>query len=271
MLKSLLFLSLCIIIGVVSSSETPQFSFYDYFQGDWEVQRTTASLKSGEQVHEELLAHYTIEKENGTLNLIGKYFINDTNGEISNLMRVVLDFNVGGNSGSFKTGSQISDLSEDEDEDDDVVKDHSLKTLFNFDFTAHHNGMIVSQGEWLGSEVPSYYQFLIGGWDKFSISIYPKTLNQEAEITMFTGRKIPLLQEKTFFQKYGTMIMIGGFFLFNMFIQKKTRSMQEQQQQRRSESDGPQIEEVKDETAPASSPSSESTSTSTKGKKKKSS
>jgi len=273
--KSLILVLLCVGIGIISSEDTPQFSFYDYFQGDWDVQRTVASFKTGEQTHDDLLAHYTIEKENGTLNLIGKYFMNDTTtGDITNLIRVVIDFNVGGNSGAFKTGSIVSDMSEDEDEEEDDVKDHSLKTLFNFDFSLQHNGMVVSQGEWFGTEASSststptststststttssssfYYQFLIGGWDKFSITVYPKSLNQDAEIVLFTGRKIPVLQEKGFFQKYGTMMMIGGFFLFNMFVQKKTRSMQENQQRRPANNEGgAQIEEVQEE--PAATP-----------------
>jgi len=246
--KSLLLLSLFVLIGVISSQEAPPFSFYDYFHGDWIVQRTVASLKTGEQTSDELIAQYTIEKENGTLNLIGKYFNNDTNtGEITNIKRIIVDFNVGGNSGAFKVGSVLSDVTEDEEEDDEV-KEHSLKTLFNFDFSVQHNGMVVSQGEWVDG-VGSYYQFLIGGWDKFTITVYPKTMNQEAEVQMFTGRKIPVLQDKSFFQKYGTMVMIGGFFLFNMFVQKKTRSMQENQQARRPAGEGAQIEEVQDEPA----------------------
>jgi len=51
---------------------------------------------------------------------------------------------------------------------------------------------------------------------------------------LYLGKKVPVNAEKGFFQKYGTILMIGGFFIFNMFVQRKARSMQSQPAQAQS-------------------------------------
>jgi hypothetical protein len=132
------------------------------------------------------------------------------------------------NAGTFRTG-----LNEDD-----------MHTLFSFEFQDQHNGMAIAHGEWAGS-APSYYEFVFASWDRFTITVFPAQLAAEnPEVTIFTGRRIPENKEKTFFQKYGSMIsewlapsrhetraaahfrrraVIGGFFVFNMFMQKKAQ------------------------------------------------
>lgn len=57
------------------------------------------------------------------------------------------------------------------------------------------------------------------------ISLIPKSKDSSAEVVLYVAKKVPVIAEKTFFQKYSTFILLGGFFIFNMFIQKKTRQM----------------------------------------------
>jgi len=200
-----LFLSLC------ANAEEKQFSFYEFFNGEWDVQRSTAYFKSSAQNFEELPGHYSIQKENGTVHLIGRYYENDTStGELTNEMAVSVDFETS-NSGTFKTGQTEYDLS----------------ALFHFDFVTQLNGMILSHGEWHGTN-GGFYQFNVGSWDRFSITIWEKEKDDKAAdpaVVILVGKRI-VNTEKTFFQKYGMYALLGGVLILNMFLQSKTRSMQ---------------------------------------------
>jgi len=203
-------ISLFLVSLALVAAEEKQFSFYEYFTGEWDVQRSTAFFKSSTQNFEELPGHYSIHKENGTVHLIGRYFQNDTaTGELTNELAVAVDFETP-NSGSFKIGATEYDVS----------------VLFKFEFIQQPNGMVLSHGEWLGS-TPGYYQFAVGTWDKFTITILTKeTEGQDPSVLVFTGKKVAEPQEKSFFQKYGTFALLGGVILVNMFLQRKTQSIQ---------------------------------------------
>jgi len=206
LLGCMLLALLVIAAGDSSPEQQAGFSFYEYFHGEWDVQKSTISLKTSEQSLDPMQGHYSMDKENGTQNLIGQSFDNDTStGEVTNRLAITIDF-TGPNSGAFHTGDTPDDQ----------------KQLFKFDFLPQPNGMFISHGEWNGAS-PAFYQFSIASWDKFTITVYPAQLADDAEITMYVGRKIPVNKEKSFFQKYSTMIMLGGFFLFQMFMQRKTR------------------------------------------------
>jgi len=190
------------------------FSFLDFMHGEWDIQRSTASLKSGEQSFADVRGHYSIERENATNNLLGRYYENDTaTGELSNEFVLYIEFTTPTN-GVFKTGAS----------------EYNLKTLFAFDFVQplpdSGNGVILSHGEWFGEKGAASYQFQVGAWDRFTITVIPKALNAEQEVTLYLGKKIPPHIEKTFMQKYGTYIMIGGFFFLQMYLKKKTDTMQ---------------------------------------------
>jgi len=282
----------------ISSAST--FSFRDFFQGAWIVQRSVVSLKTSEIVQDEIKSHYWLEKENNTVNLIGRHYLNDSQGTLSDQYYLYLEFE-DASIGSFKTATSVSalpapysshyanlfadqfvdTLDEDEFEGDqassvpkssDSAKAEEtstdLKVLFGFNFEMfNNNGIMVSYGQWNGQD-SAYYQFLIPSFDKFTITIYPTKPSDDPQVIVYSGRKVPVVAEKSFFQKYSTVIMIGVFFLFNMFVQRKTRQMQQPPQQaarRGRQQGGATVEEIPDSTAP-SSPSS----TSTKDNKKKS-
>jgi len=149
------------------------------------------------------------------------------------------------------------DLDEDEYEgqsqralptiDNEEITDKELKPLFTFNFnTLTNNGIMVSHGQWNG-QAPGSYQFVISSFDKFIITTYPKGTdsNDEGQAIIFSGRKLPVSIEKTFFQRYSMIIMIGVFLFFNVFVQGKTRQYSQQQSQQRRRPDD-QVEDKKE-------------------------
>jgi hypothetical protein len=169
-------------------------------------------MQSGDQSFDDMIGHYSFSIDNVTDHLIGNYYENDTaTGEISNELDVAVEFE-SDITGTFSTGEGPADVT----------------PLFKFNFEVQENGMATSHGEWLGA-TPGYYQFVVGQWDRFIITVYPKD-GESTDAIVFTGRKIPEVVEKTFFQKYGTMMMIGVFFFMQMFVSNKTRQSMAQQQ-----------------------------------------
>jgi hypothetical protein len=60
----------------------------------------------------------------------------------------------------------------------------------------------------------------------------PKNMaNNKNEVVTFIARKIPVIVAKTFWQQYGMFVMLGGFFLFNQWVQKKAKAAQANQAQ----------------------------------------
>jgi len=221
----------------VSTAEDKPFQFNEYFVGEWDVQRSSVNMAANEQVADEKLGHYKILKENNTMNLEGTYFDNDTStGEVSNNLRVYVE-SVSPSAGAFKTGK---------------IGEEELVSLFNYDFHSQFNGLYTSHGEWHGA-AGGFYQFTVVGWDRFIITVTPK--ESKGEVIMYSGRKVPNAAQKTFFQQYGTIIMIGVFFFVQMFLQNKTRQMTANRarapvagvDQPVVEQSGPQIEEIQEE------------------------
>jgi len=210
----LIFVFLLCICSFCVAQEKKLFTFYSFFEGDWDVYRATADIKSSEQVSEEVIVgHYSISRENETSNLIGRYFENDTtSGGIFNEMDLYIEFD-DPNSGRFKTSNP--DL---EDEDHLV--------LFEFGFHEHANGMALSLGPYHANQ-GSTYKFVVASFDKFALMITPP----EGELQLYLGKRIPVIQEKTFFQKYSTFIMIGGVLLFQIFMKRSVGPQLNQAQQ----------------------------------------
>jgi len=217
------------------------FSFYDYLLGEWEVVRGTAQSATGESAFDDTLrGHYYFEKENGTSNLIGRYYDNDTTtGEVTNMLSVLVEFTTPV-SGVFKTSAPTpSSPAAAAGGSDDESESAAANTLFEFDFEQQQNtGFALSFGMWKGNAKPTHYQFAATAWDRFLITLFPRdapsapaaaSAAASAEVVVFMGRKIPQNVEKTFWQKYSTMLMLGGFFFFNMFVQRKARGYQAQQ------------------------------------------
>jgi len=214
--------------GVLSQDAAAPFSFYDYLLGEWDVARGSASLSSGEQTFETVVrGKYFFEKENGTMNVLGRYYDNDTStGEITNEMSVVVEFSTP-TEGVFKVmGSN----------------DESAHSLFAFHFDqAAVNGLALAYGVW-HAEKPTYYQFAVTSWDRFAITLIPRTSMsatataatvgtgaeleariggaEEADagptVSIFLGKKVPVNVEKGFFAKYGSILMIGVFLIIQI-------------------------------------------------------
>eukprot|EP00457_Paulinella_chromatophora_P012601 gb/GEZN01012823.1/.p1 GENE.gb/GEZN01012823.1/~~gb/GEZN01012823.1/.p1 ORF type:complete len:268 (-),score=36.63 gb/GEZN01012823.1/:250-933(-) len=186
------------------------FEFKTFFQGEWAVQKGSGFMNTGEQaIDESVQAHYSIQLENVTQNLIGSYFENDTmTGEITNQLQLYIEFEEGHtNKGVFKTGSE-----------------EEYQTLFAFDFHQQSNGLVMSFGKWYGS-TEGFYQIAVGGSDRFTIVVTPSELSTEAEIHLWVVKRIPRTLPQSFFEKYRTMMMMGGMLIFNMFLQRKTREI----------------------------------------------
>jgi len=212
-----------LVLLCTAFANEPAFSFHDFMQGDWDVFRGIGSLATGEQtIQSSLKGHYILQKENGTLNLFGRYFDNDTNtGETSNEHFVYIEFTTQ-TAGTFKTG-----LTED-----------AVSPLFSFDFVAQPNGVALSHGVWAHDK---YYQFQVL-FDRFVITLFPKpgsagksvppeavhkddalpgpSSHDDVEVELFLGKKILPPAERSFFQKYGVFLMIGAFLFFNNMQRK---------------------------------------------------
>lgn len=147
-------------------------------------------------------------KDNSSSSLIGRYFDNHTDtGEIENTLSVLVEFDDNSN-GQWKTGSS----------------DDSLTQLFPFSFIQHPAGHPTSLGDWHGAD-DSYYILQINAPDKFTITVQPKRNTQPAEadsgeaedgVVIYSLRKKAEAAPKSFFQQYGTWLMLGVFFVVNM-------------------------------------------------------
>jgi hypothetical protein len=201
------------------SDSSVSFNFYDYLDGVWEVSKSTAHFASGDVRSHSLRGRYEFVKRNDTavLALQGSYYDNDTDtNEVSNQLKVSVEFQDSA-TGTFSTG---------EDEE-------AMKELFRFSFIQPSgNGIPISVGEWSGGSL-SYYQFQCISPLSFIITVSPKAFGQSTDdednhsVTIYTGRKIVPAPPKTFWQQYGTFVMIGVFFLFNTFVKSKTAAMQQ--------------------------------------------
>jgi len=211
---------------VASTPEAKPFAFDEFFAGcffmscfrsvafiycnEWQVAKSTLDVASGEVEQDTLLGNYIMRVDNTTGQLLGRYFDNDTaTFELSNEMEVVVDLN-GPAAGLFKLGA---------DEDEAIP-------LFGFNFVTQKNGMVVSVGSW-GSEKDgeSRYQFSIPPpFDKFTITVQTKD-----KVTMYAAHKVIYNEEKSFFQKYSSFIMIGVMMIFQTVMGNKRRQAQEEQ------------------------------------------
>jgi hypothetical protein len=193
----LIVLTAC-LSNAADSNTPPSFNFQAYFEGEWDVQKSTVNYKTNEITHAETLGHYSVKKENATTNLVGRYFDNDTSsGEITNELDIFVEITSPA-AGQFKTGKSEEDMN----------------TLFSFEFITQPNNIAVSHGEWGGSS-PAFYQFVVSSWDRFLITVHRP--DKPGEATLYSGHKHAEVKEKTFFQKYSMVLMIGGFFIFQLF------------------------------------------------------
>jgi len=160
-------------------------------------------------------------------------FVVDSQNESSNHFQLRLDFS-DPNGGTFKFRPSTG-VRQDDDEDN-----QNWLSLFEFDFVPQSNLIPQSTGKWLfHPQHPSilttpakikqisghgYYQFIAAGQNKFIINVFPSQHADVPEFTIYYGDRAVIVAEKTFWQKYGTMLMLGGLFLVNILVKSRNRN-----------------------------------------------
>ncbi len=177
------------------------FSFRDFLSGTWEIERTSVSLTTSETVPVSK-GTYVFAAEEGTGNVAGRYIqnstasaddmVDDVEDAAPEAVPILVEFETAV-SGAFKTGS-----------DEDL--------LFNFFFQEYQEYNMMSAGEYNG-QVPGYYQFQVLSRDRFTITLYPAEPGADPELTVISARLKKDARERTFFERYGSTIMMLGLFM----------------------------------------------------------
>jgi hypothetical protein len=159
------------------------------------------------------VGHYTfVASDDEPSVLLGRMFQNDTSTfEISDALSLAVVFDEDSQTaGQFQTGG-------DPDGDDAA----ETTTLFPFALSTVPDmlGVALSTGEWHGEDGGRYVLQLTGN-ELFSITVVPAS--QKADTVVFVAKKIPIITEQTFFQKYKTFFFMGVFVIFNTWLKKKT-------------------------------------------------
>eukprot|EP00472_Partenskyella_glossopodia_P006930 CAMPEP_0197517980 /NCGR_PEP_ID=MMETSP1318-20131121/3073_1 /TAXON_ID=552666 /ORGANISM="Partenskyella glossopodia, Strain RCC365" /LENGTH=224 /DNA_ID=CAMNT_0043067967 /DNA_START=6 /DNA_END=680 /DNA_ORIENTATION=- len=191
---------LCVLgLGVAVSGQDAGkvFSFEKHLVGTWDVHQFMVATSTSEMMPVSQ-SKYVFNSDPDTGGVVG-YFMNndeDEDGLVSKIP-ISIDFDAA-NTGNFKTG-----------EDEEL--------LFSFYFQ-NFNGPEMSFGEWNGQN-PGFYQFQIVSGDKFLITVFPtdegKDDDADSEVIVYSANRVRSAKDKTFFEKYGsTIMMVGGFMLF---------------------------------------------------------
>jgi len=176
-----------------AQDSTPKFSFKDYLSGEWNVERFAVTMATSEMTPVSS-GTYQFEPEKESDNLVGFWTPGEA-GEDGEVVKdpVSVEFDAL-NTGSFKIG-----------EDNDL--------LFSFYFQ-HFNGPWISHGEWNGVS-DGFYQFNVVASDKFTITVFTHPMKEDGEVILFSASRVKSAREKSFFEKYGsTMMMVVLFLLF---------------------------------------------------------
>jgi hypothetical protein len=145
--------------------------------------------------------------QNTTTTLKASTYTNNTEtGEVGKTVDFVVNFDaVKNNTGSVVFGEE-------------VYCDFSFIMV---NHVAISTGVIKSTGE--------QYQWTIPAHDRWSFTIFDKSGKVKA---VYVAKKFFLEEPKTFMQSYGTYIMMFGLMALNMWIQTKTKNMQQNQAER---------------------------------------
>ncbi len=98
--------------------------------------------------------------------------------------------------------------------------------MFEFKFHPLGDHGAISIGKW-HSEPGAHYEFLVHNQDSFTISVIPDSKHDDAVVHLYIGKRVLYPVAQTFFQKYGSTIMIAGVFMLNMYMQQKMRGQQQ--------------------------------------------
>jgi len=247
MMRRAVLLLVVLIVCIVSVCHANrEFSFADWFEGEWEITRAQAfpfgRPKGEAPIHDDddeiesplgtaslqsvslVVQHYTIAKQNGTINLIGSAYDNHTeDGNIENELSILVEMTPGDPlSGVLKTGPVGGDLS----------------PLLSFSFMDYlATGVFVSVGQW---DLTSSYIFTIPSFDKFLITVIPSTYgsaspsstsstppspSSSSAVNVLIGKRIPRIEEQNFFQRNKTMFLIVGVLALQIFLKTRRATM----------------------------------------------
>jgi len=108
--------------------------------------------------------------------------------------------------------------SPEEVDDQDPDAPVASKLLFAFDFEAQASSSLYSSGFWMEDDRELFYQFFITSPLSFLVNVFDA--EHQTVRTLF-GKKEPIEKEQTFFQKYGTMMMMMGVMLVMQYMKRQ--------------------------------------------------
>eukprot|EP01124_Arcella_intermedia_P024973 TRINITY_DN4352_c0_g1_i1.p1 TRINITY_DN4352_c0_g1~~TRINITY_DN4352_c0_g1_i1.p1 ORF type:complete len:230 (-),score=54.53 TRINITY_DN4352_c0_g1_i1:58-747(-) len=186
-------LSLCIFALVVASDHPS--SLLKLFEGEWNLQITDYGDKIETQDSNVM---FNVTSKNNVHQGAFVDFERDLH------LKVFIDWTTM-TSGEVR---YIDTRNQEEDESDD---ESTGSLLFEFDFTNRTNGYFYSAGPFKGlGESKSVYQFVVTSHVAFVFSLY----RNDGHFTTVTGTKALPPPERTLFQQYGTLAMLGVFLVF---------------------------------------------------------
>jgi len=166
-------LALSVLAFCTEAARVPQDNFRDFFDGKWEVEiRPNSDPSSPGSVSNGV---YVMKKMEGKL--MGIYYENVTSTDaatglpvhtIENQLRVRVEID-SPTQGVFRTALAQTDIFTEDESEEPSLK---FKTLFEFDFQVHRNGIWVSTGDWHGKQKGSY-QFMIMSSQAFLLTVTP--------------------------------------------------------------------------------------------------
>ncbi|KAH3763343.1 hypothetical protein Pelo_4819 [Pelomyxa schiedti] len=213
---------LCLVAGTARSAQQGVKSFADYFAGDWELSVTRYD-ETGSLEHLDTI-NVTFEKRNGSLTIIDGWFVGE---ESKGVVEIEFTSAMAGKWSEGKGQKGDNDEAAGDVEDDEEAHDgikyssrhksaQPLTVAFEFAFSNTSNGYFFSSGPYAGTgEVQHFYQFLVASLNHpafmFTIS------DKEGEmVKMISGKKLVGPVQKSFFQRYGIIIMMGSFILLQL-------------------------------------------------------
>lgn len=193
-----------------TSPVSNEFDFFNYLvNSEWDVLQSSINQSTSSYQHSDILGHYSFLKDNSTssLALIGRYYENDTSAVIETID------NVSSVHVMFDTPSSGSWLISNENE--------APMKVFDFSFIHATNSQPNAVGSWLADDVKSFYLMQIAQPTRFTIVVTPTTFDEKHAVTMYSLKKKVDASAKSFFQKYGTWLMLGVFFIVQMYMKTK--------------------------------------------------
>eukprot|EP01104_Vermistella_antarctica_P018835 TRINITY_DN7138_c0_g1_i1.p1 TRINITY_DN7138_c0_g1~~TRINITY_DN7138_c0_g1_i1.p1 ORF type:complete len:241 (-),score=75.63 TRINITY_DN7138_c0_g1_i1:106-804(-) len=178
--------------------ELPVFEARAFFEGHW---TSDNFISSAAQVGEAEALRFEINDNNSTL---AGSFVNPEGETVQ--LRIEFDEEKNNAGAVFVFTDDIDDL---EDED---------TPLFNFEFTPTSIGVYTSSGAWNGESKGSYHMIATSP-RSFVLNIFKSEI-ANGVVTTSIAVKEASQEPKTFFQQYGTMIMMVGFVLVSQVLKR---------------------------------------------------